>query len=81
MLRWAGRVMTSKSNLQWSCSWIRSPFGSVSNLLSSMTEFMFSTQSASTSPSNTMYRASRCAHSARVSGASGSTEDGGPVRS
>ena len=29
---------------QWGCSLIRSPFGSVSNRLSSMTEFMFSTQ-------------------------------------
>ena len=29
---------------QWGCNRMRSPFGSVSNLLSSMTEFMFSTQ-------------------------------------
>ena len=29
---------------QWGCNLIRSPFGSVSSRLSSMTEFMFSTQ-------------------------------------
>ena len=33
---------------------MRSPLGSVSSLLSSITEFMFSTHSASTSPSYTM---------------------------
>ena len=37
---------------------IRSPLGSVSSLLSSITEFMFSTHSASTSESYTMYRRS-----------------------
>ena len=37
---------------------IRSPLGSVSSLLSSITLFMFSTHSASTSESYTMYRRS-----------------------
>ena len=39
------------------CFWrrIRSPLAKVSSLLSSMTEFMFSTHNASTSPSYTMY--------------------------
>lgn len=46
---------TSKSKAQWPCKRIRSPFARVRSLLSSMTEFIFSTQSASTSPSNRMY--------------------------
>ena len=37
---------------------MRSPFGSVSSLLSSMTLFMFSTHTASTSPSKTIQRTS-----------------------
>merc|ERR1719183_609180 len=36
-------------------SLMRSPLGRVSSLLSSITEFMFSTHNASTSPSYTMY--------------------------
>ena len=36
---------------QWGCRRIRSPLGSVNSLLSSMTEFIFSTHTASTSPS------------------------------
>ena len=51
---------TSKSSRQWGCKRMRSPFGNVRSLLSSMTLFMFSTQTASTSPSNTRYLASSC---------------------
>ena len=40
----------------WGWSIIRSPLGSVNSLLSSITEFIFSTQSASTSPSKTIQR-------------------------
>ena len=50
------RSATSNSSLTWSTKRIRSPFGNVSSLLSSITEFMFSTHTASTSPSKTMYR-------------------------
>ena len=46
---------TSNNKAQCFCRRIRSPFARVSNRLSSMTEFMFSTHRASTSPSNTMY--------------------------
>ena len=46
---------TSTSSAQCFCSLILSPLASVSNLLSSMTEFMLSTHSVSTSPSNKMY--------------------------
>jgi hypothetical protein len=46
---------TSKRSAQCFCSRILSPFANVSNLLSSITEFIFSTHSASTSPSNTIY--------------------------
>ena len=49
---------TSKSNLQWSTSRMRSPLGRVRSLLSSITEFIFSTHTASTSPSNTIHRTS-----------------------
>ena len=50
---------TSKSIVEvGKLSRMRSPLGSVSSLLSSMTEFMFSTHTASTSPSYTMYRRS-----------------------
>jgi len=45
------RSYTSNSSLQWFCSRMRSPLGSVSSRLSSITEFMFSTHTASTSPS------------------------------
>ena len=48
-------IHTSKRSAQWRCSRIRSPLASVSSRLSSMTEFIFSTQSASTSPSKTKY--------------------------
>ena len=48
------RSNTSNRSLQWFTRRMRSPFGSVSSLLSSITLFMFSTQSASTSPSKTM---------------------------
>ena len=46
---------TSKSRAQCFWSRIRSPLARVRSLLSSMTEFMFSTHRASTSPSNRMY--------------------------
>ena len=46
---------TSKSRAQCFCRRIRSPFAKVKRRLSSITEFMFSTHKASTSPSNTMY--------------------------
>ena len=52
------RFITSNSNLQWDCRRMRSPLGRVSSLLSSITLFMFSTHTASTSPSNTRYLAS-----------------------
>mmetsp|Transcript_24010 Transcript_24010/g.78157 ORF Transcript_24010/g.78157 Transcript_24010/m.78157 type:complete len:343 (+) Transcript_24010:668-1696(+) len=44
---------TSNNSLQWSINRMRSPFGRVSSLLSSITLFMFSTHTASTSPSKT----------------------------
>mmetsp|Transcript_33746 Transcript_33746/g.73750 ORF Transcript_33746/g.73750 Transcript_33746/m.73750 type:complete len:202 (-) Transcript_33746:421-1026(-) len=49
------RSATSKSSLQWSVTRMRSELGSVSSLLSSITEFMFSTHTASTSPSSTIH--------------------------
>jgi hypothetical protein len=48
------RSATSNSSFTCGCRRMRSPFGSVSSLLSSITLFMFSTHTASTSPSNTM---------------------------
>lgn len=51
---------TSKSKRQCDCRRMRSPLGSVNSRLSSMTLFMFSTQTASTSPSKTKYLASSC---------------------
>ena len=52
------RSKTSKSSLHQLLSRMRSPFGSVRSLLSSITLFMFSTHTASTSPSKMMYRSS-----------------------
>mmetsp|Transcript_30427 Transcript_30427/g.76191 ORF Transcript_30427/g.76191 Transcript_30427/m.76191 type:complete len:251 (+) Transcript_30427:6930-7682(+) len=49
------RSPTSKISLTWSTRRMRSPLGSVRSLLSSITEFIFSTHTASTSPSNTTY--------------------------
>ena len=46
---------TSNRRAQCFCRRIRSPFAKVKRRLSSITEFMFSTHRASTSPSNTMY--------------------------
>ena len=45
------RSNVSQIIAQCGCRRMRSPFGSVSRRLSSMTEFMFSTHTASTSPS------------------------------
>ena len=47
--------ITSKSMAQCFCRRIRSPLARVRRRLSSITEFMFSTHNASTSPSYTMY--------------------------
>lgn len=47
--------LASKSRAQCAWSRMRSPLASVSSLLSSITEFMFSTHKASTSPSNNIY--------------------------
>ena len=49
------RSATSKSIAQWESKRIRSLLAKVKILLSSMTEFMFSTQTASTSPSYTIH--------------------------
>mmetsp|Transcript_3414 Transcript_3414/g.6493 ORF Transcript_3414/g.6493 Transcript_3414/m.6493 type:complete len:262 (-) Transcript_3414:1159-1944(-) len=57
------RSPTSNNNAHVGCTRIRSPLGRVSNLLSSMTEFIFSTHSASTSPSKRTYLRSRSAPS------------------
>ena len=46
---------TSTKSAQCFCSLILSPLANVNSLLSSITEFMFSTQRASTSPSNRIY--------------------------
>lgn len=46
---------TSNSRAQWFCKRILSPLARVRSLLSSITEFIFSTHRASTSPSNRMY--------------------------
>jgi hypothetical protein len=43
------RSKVSQIMQQWGCNLMRSPFGSVNNLLSSMTEFMFSTQTCGAS--------------------------------
>lgn len=47
--------LTSNSSAQCFCSRIRSPLARVSRRLSSITEFIFSTHKASTSPSNRIY--------------------------
>ena len=48
-------TVTSNRSAQCFCSRILSPLANVSSLLSSMTEFIFSTHNASTSPSKTIY--------------------------
>lgn len=48
-------ITTSNKRAQWLRSRIRSPLAKVRSLLSSITEFIFSIQRASTSPSNKMY--------------------------
>lgn len=48
-------IITSNNIAQCFCRRILSPLARVKSLLSSMTEFMFSTHNASTSPSYTMY--------------------------